>query len=382
MSFSAVMDDIVKKLKSNPLYWASLGSRELFHSNFLGWLFEQYPSSLKAIFDVDFSNFKIIREAHNIDLIVKTDNNLIAIENKFKDVPKVDQLKKYDDVIDKHFKDFSKHKVLLSLVPATQEISGWDELLYSDLITRLEVWLDTYCFKIYPNHKSYIADYISMVRNINCIVEKFTKRDDYWFGLKNSNEFDSLKSIRFEDTITKHLAGKFCNDILSHLNNIDPGVKFHSEFGMNNKSPSVDFIISTAEDYKRRNQNDITFFIQIEGNTYRRAIEYKKWSLKSVEEGRDEVYLSKKLKELNFETDLWIPQWKNCADRLLAFNKEKNFKTSLQRNKSYNSYSPGFIYRYFNIGGENGMPRNELFNFIEEDIKLASELIKKVKSTN
>src|SRR6202021_318629 len=40
----------VRKLRNSPLFNLSLASKELFHSNFLAWLLEQYPNQVGPLF--------------------------------------------------------------------------------------------------------------------------------------------------------------------------------------------------------------------------------------------------------------------------------------------------------------------------------------------
>jgi hypothetical protein len=114
------MNDIIKKLKDNFLFHASLGSKELFHSNLLAWILEQRNSKgefealrifIKTVAKLDVgiitddNNPIIAREENKIDLTIKwkegNDWNLIFIENKMKSIPTLEQLKEYDKKIDK-----------------------------------------------------------------------------------------------------------------------------------------------------------------------------------------------------------------------------------------------------------------------------------------
>jgi len=374
----------IDKLKSNPLYWASLGSRELFHSNFLGWLFEQYPSSAKAILNVDIDGFKVLREKHNIDLVLLNTDYLIAIENKFKDVPRAGQLRRYDDVLGT--KEFCKKKycsgnterILLTLIPPSEIVKGWKTILYQDLIIRLQEWLDGNCKKKLGKHSIYIEDYIQFVSGIVEIFDQFKNKNDYWFSNnKKSKHWAHLTDIRFEDTITKLQANQFRMDVLQQL---PPEIKNHSHFrsnaGLNNKSASVDFIFSTAKQGGPLSEQDVSLYIQIEGNTYRKAIEHRGWRFPKK---RNDEYLCQRIesleKEINLSFDIWLP--KPPEEKRLIYDDTKSFTTSMQKNS--NSYSPGFIYRYFNIEKDGGMPVNRLFEFINTDLVLAMELLESME---
>lgn len=112
----------ISEINNNPMFRLSLGAKELFHSNFLAFLFEQsdlpnLQTSLLDQFDVkgiDIENYEIetFRERNNFDLIVwvkpkelKDEEkflqncHIIFIENKFKSVPTQEQLNIYDKKI-------------------------------------------------------------------------------------------------------------------------------------------------------------------------------------------------------------------------------------------------------------------------------------------
>ena len=111
--------DALNQLKSNFLFQASLGSKELFHSNMLAWILEQQNKDgefkalrhfLKEVAKLavgiitEDNNPIIAREENKIDLTIKWkegDNwNLIFIENKMKSIPTPKQLNEYDGKID------------------------------------------------------------------------------------------------------------------------------------------------------------------------------------------------------------------------------------------------------------------------------------------
>ena len=82
------INDIVKNLKTNPVFNMSLSSKELFHSNVLAWLFEskneknessEYANKLKELFKPydengnELSNYSVLtvlREKKNFDILV------------------------------------------------------------------------------------------------------------------------------------------------------------------------------------------------------------------------------------------------------------------------------------------------------------------------
>jgi hypothetical protein len=71
------IEDVCRELSRNPLRHLSLGSKELFHSNFLAWLAETYPEHLAAAFEQligtgDPGTRPVVeRENHHLDLVLR-----------------------------------------------------------------------------------------------------------------------------------------------------------------------------------------------------------------------------------------------------------------------------------------------------------------------
>lgn len=116
---------IKKALLSSPLFHLSLSSKELFHSNFLGWLGELYPAFFLAVFrDMGCAlrclanDFVLKREYENFDLcLLDSDGHILFIlENKVKSMPRAEQLKEYEEKAIKKQKSVPEDLMLLSLV--------------------------------------------------------------------------------------------------------------------------------------------------------------------------------------------------------------------------------------------------------------------------
>ena len=100
-------------LENNPVFAMLLGSKELFHSNFLAfifmhnsagnlrkWLYEK-ATVKKPDKTIEFDEY--FREKSNFDLLfkIKDEETFILIENKFKSLPDSEQLKKYSEKLKK-----------------------------------------------------------------------------------------------------------------------------------------------------------------------------------------------------------------------------------------------------------------------------------------
>lgn len=130
-----------QSLQKNPLFHLSLSSRELFHSNFLAWLIQQYPRVLKPIFGPRFDGAQPLadgvgREERDLDLVVRLrlptgGCGTLVIENKIKAVVDIHQLERYDLVIAaKCANEEILGKYVLSLVDIATCAPGWDVITY------------------------------------------------------------------------------------------------------------------------------------------------------------------------------------------------------------------------------------------------------------
>ena len=83
------LHDAVERLLSEPLWHVSLGSKELFHSNLLGWMCERFPAAARDVLEpwltVDPATVttRIRREYKHLDLVIEYAGYApLVIENK------------------------------------------------------------------------------------------------------------------------------------------------------------------------------------------------------------------------------------------------------------------------------------------------------------
>ena len=96
----------IDQLRASASFCLSLGSKELFHSDFLYWLGGTYPEEMGVIFapflkdqsgDCSLAEWPQ-REKQNIDLQFKFRNGAeLVVENKVKSIPSEDQLARYTE---------------------------------------------------------------------------------------------------------------------------------------------------------------------------------------------------------------------------------------------------------------------------------------------
>ena len=87
----------INNLNTNPLYYMSLSSMELFHSNFWSWLMKTDYRYIGAFFDElkkihTNDTVEITREDRHTDILIKVNDECYLIENKIKTLVDKEQL--------------------------------------------------------------------------------------------------------------------------------------------------------------------------------------------------------------------------------------------------------------------------------------------------
>lgn len=223
-------------LKKSPLFNLSLSSKELFHSNFLAWLWEQYPEKMKFVFASKLNNIaptiyeKVLREDHNLDLTIKyKDGSQIVIENKVKSLPYKEQLQEYSDKFanqDRSKLDF----ILLSLTKpnfiegdnrqiALESGDEWRWMSYDELAFRLR---EVFTNDIDSYHYLLLQDYIEFIENLAIIVQLCHidwNSEDSFFSSNYKNICDNdLKELRIHDLVLKLRCADLANQVKKAIN--------------------------------------------------------------------------------------------------------------------------------------------------------------------
>jgi hypothetical protein len=249
------IERIAENLKNNFLFQASLGSKELFHSNMLAWILEQKNDNgefealkifMMYVLNIDIplitnqEEIKIAREENKIDLTIKwktgDDWNFVFIENKMKSIPTEKQLTEYDDKIPKIVAESAKkikgkkrvaenekivdrkpHKFLLTpfFSALNSNSNDWKNITYSEEIINFLKEIKDFEFDKSgeTNIKMVIEKYISFLEVQNEILiylnldksENLKNRYYDFYSknmIQNDDEIDEIISI--EDQDTKH----------------------------------------------------------------------------------------------------------------------------------------------------------------------------------
>lgn len=117
------------------------GQRELFHSNLIGWFFDELPDIADAVFRPlaaagEGSSRRVDRERQHLDLVMHwPDRASLVIENKVFSIPAREQLDAYASLTAKWKAEPSL--VLLSMSAPTFELGAWTHLSYRSLAARI-----------------------------------------------------------------------------------------------------------------------------------------------------------------------------------------------------------------------------------------------------
>lgn len=378
------MENIIENLKNNFLFQASLGSKELFHSNLIAWILEQeneygeyealkiFLKTINAKVPLNSlkkeNEIKISREENNIDLIIKWKENeqwnFVFIENKMKSIPTSDQLKKYNEKIEKnvnHLNVLINNKFLLTplstLLQNDEHTDKWINITYKEEIIEFLNQIKNLNFKN-PDIKLVVEKYIDFLNNIILLFKSYIGIDNNEFSNKNydfytKNKLDNLKHIRMHDLILKAMHERLGLLIKNKINN--PNLKIETHF---TRAEGITDIF-----YEIKN-TDYIIGMQIQGNTLKHCMISKK-----IESNLKNIELSKKL----VEKKLWFHDFSKNPPNLMSGNGKDKNNLGLKidnSNEIFCEYSKGhFLYLSKSLKEFEDKPIFDLVNLIVEEFK-------------
>lgn len=373
-----MLNDKLLELKNLPIFWMSLSSKELFHSNFISWILETYPKEMGLFFckilklEPIFEIRELKREKLNIDISFYLGNTIVLIENKVKSIAYEKQLTDYNEL----YKDKTKEIILLSLKEPTIDLKNWKYLNYKDLVEQLEYLVSNKDIDIY--HKYLINDYIKFMKILLNELLPFVniKKVEISTLYKKDTEanklLEQLTEIRMHDFFLKGLfedAAKFLREKLEIEKNIKVTSKNISECNKEDNAFSVTFGMSRAQgllDIKYKIEKDVIIGIQIQGLQYRQFIE-----------GKDKDYIEKISKQFleNKKWFLFFNRLEKHKDLKIYPEERKSLETNKEESK-FNKFSSSqglFLYRSVKI---DSFTNQVLFDMISQDIDTILEIKK------
>jgi hypothetical protein len=230
-------------LRKNPIFRLSMSSLELFHSNFLEWLFDLDHEAFLKCFGLKVNNsstYTIKREYHLgttpvngkdkqwvTDIAVFENGNLILIiENKIKSTPSKGQLENQST-----FAGTAK-RVLLSLFEYSvieDKLYKFCKVLYKDLIGEIR--------KHYALSNLYIKDYCDMLERLQDILDHDQLVKDWREGCYTAHLRSSdLETCGIMDAFRKYQAASLADEFENRfIAKNTTGLAMTCEHSLNNK---------------------------------------------------------------------------------------------------------------------------------------------------
>jgi hypothetical protein len=277
-------------LRQSPLFQLSLASKELFHSNFLAWLFDRHPTWVGPILGTQPGDERWAlgpkgsrREERNLDLVLHLEEGItLIVENKVKSMPYRAQLDEYEKKVKALEVNYPSPRFLLLTLAAgdAPARSTWPVLTYGLVGERL---LRTASGLEEGYERSLIEDYAGFIQVMSEVGE--IRGDDPWI------ESDPVfRNLRISDLLQKRKATWLSRSLASNLN-AGHGVKLAEVGtkamdlelgqlliydGLTNGNGLVGFVLAVADGAKltgARALPRIGIGVQVQGNQYRSYLE-------------------------------------------------------------------------------------------------------------
>ena len=376
----------LEELYQNPMFRISLGSKELFHSNFLAFLWDcDKQAFLNMINDLLPKDNKInvsellgkegltiYREKENLDLcICHTENNKecidIIIENKVKSIPYIEQLDEYRQTAAKHQDKDSTAVTYILLTLATEfpnkeaidSDRKWNIITYDQLVKALQQYYPKN--NIEPRLQQYVADYTDFINKLSAlqIVDKFndepfhnpaiieayhkTKLSDLYLKQRGSY-FICLLLNKITEAQNNNRLGKIevkwgaksqasGKNVVEHQNN----TIIYLASGMNRGKSTI-----TIQIYPKESQS--SYALQIEGNQYRHMF---------IQSG------------LIAKRSTKVEQYLNTMPFFAQDQLPKLIQEDWQGRGDFNQYQPDCLYKYVTFEKTTG---GQMLDIVVEDI--------------
>ena len=377
---------VLENLRENAMFKMSLGSKELFHSNFLKFLWNLDKTKFIAVINQmadteifsginDGTEYFLSREKENFDLCIyheeessksgktKAKYDLI-IENKVKSIPDKKQLDNY-----KKKSDGQAKYILLSLVENFEDKEAiekdWEIVHYGDLSNAIK--------EKYGESNIYIKDYCAFIELMHSLQKEIVPNNFTQQSLWA--DYDEYKSYRLHDLYIKLRGLKFMDLLKEELSKKKITFEVVKKAGTelrklaretpDNKKPDVylNWNVFNAEGqvavFVYRGNNEI-FEIVIQGNHYKHGINY------ANEINNEITPLDKDKKQSRSKI------WEKVNN--YEFMNDLNYPN--KNNKEYCGYDTDCVYRYYKIDEMDwGKSIESLLEHMVEDVKTLIEAL-------
>lgn len=311
--------EVARRIEANPLGRLMYGQRELFHSNLIGWYFDELPEAADATFrplavsGASAGRF-VERERNHLDLVFHwPDRAPLVVENKVFSLPGPDQLRAYEAATS----DWAHPPalVLLSVSAPDFDTGGWSYLNYADLSARI--------LNALPSTSSYEVEtmrhYAALVSDLHHLISAVEIRTDEETVWLPNSLLSAISSSQMRAALHKARAQR----VARVLNGFLPTLEQPAAGGMSNATPLVE-----SFEYVHTGGIHLHLGWQLQGSQFRRAAVYHDQSIsgKSQESRRRREDVSRQHPEF-YSFPAPLPQ-------------------VVGGRKEFNHFAPSFVYKY------------------------------------
>lgn len=320
----------IDRLKASPVYSMSLGSKELFHSNFWAFLIEtkEYRGLINAFFpDFSLETYeRVAREDRHRDLtIYDKQGREFVIENKIKSYPRKDQLEEYSE----------KGNFALGAITGINkppfELEGWTFVSYAHIVNELK--------KLNASVTSYIHDlvddYCKTLDSINALMTMSLKEKEgvlsYWSDnialLNEVNLMDVFKKNKADDFVVNGF-GAERKAKYEELAKTRPDTRFVIERGFYNCKATLSFV----------------FYVTVKDDIWGESIGVQ------IEEGQFRLFKGNRFKSVDEIFEEYSEKgWFDPSYDMHESRKIHDFETKMNIRSKYCKYGGHWIYQYFDL---------------------------------
>jgi len=286
-------------LKPSLVFAMSKGSHELFHSNIWAWLIEKDSRFVRAFFpNIKGEIESVKREEGNRDLTIWTrvDGRRWAyvVENKFKSIPRREQLEEYGRKLGG---DLAEGLLVALQIPAGFDGGVWRVCTQDDILNQIARVLDNEDVALTQAEKVILDEYIKMTRVLAGVLNGFSESLGLRWPLEGTVAM--LEDMKLGDVFQKFKAAEFVGYVNGHPRmNVDGTIdstkmvdewrrrieelpeytsptrrlRFEVAQGFSHKQALVDFriVMQQLDDGKWKERAGIG--IQLQGDAYNRCV--------------------------------------------------------------------------------------------------------------
>lgn len=316
---SSELVEAARRIESNPLGRIMYGQRELFHSNFLAWFFEELPDFADRVFQPltrqeQGTHRRVDRERGNLDIVFHWDAHApLVVENKVFAIPSAEQLARYSETTASW--NPTPTLLLLSVSAPSFAADGWRHVTYRELAERIR--------DCAPTAKSYEVEtmlrYAQLAEDLHSLVAGTEVRDRAEPVWLTASAVGAVSSSQMRAALHKARAQRVAQLVNSSI----PGLERPAASGMTNSTPLVE-----ALEYVFTDGMHVHLGWQLQGQQFRRAVVFHDKTIA----GRTQE--SRRQRELVSENHPHFFRFPTALGTLASGKKD------------FNHYAPSFVYRY------------------------------------